>query len=83
MQPIFHYPVLTHQTSKYYTGELSSIKDKTYPDDIGDEIDTKASPSGCPYTFGNSPTGNPWEWIKTGDTMVQVKTSNKNKFTRV
>ena len=84
VQPIFHYPVLTHQTSKYYTGELSSIKDKTYPDDIGDEIDMKADPlKDCPYTFGNSPTGNPWEWIKTGDTMVQVKTSNKNKFTRV
>lgn len=84
-QPIFHYPVLTHQTSKYYTGDdLSSIKDKTYPDNIGENIDTKSDlPRGCPYTFGNSPTGNAWEWIKTGDTMVQVKTNNKNKFTRI
>lgn len=44
----------------------------------------KADPlKDCPYTFGNSPTGNPWEWIKTGDTMVQVKSSTKNRFTRV
>ena len=58
MQPIFHYPVLTHQTSKYYTGELSSTKNKKYPDDIGDQIDMKADPlKDCPYTFGNSPTG--------------------------
>ena len=57
VQPIFHYPVLTHQTSKYYTGELSSIKGKKYPDEIGDQIDMKASPSNCPYTFGNSPIG--------------------------
>lgn len=75
---------MTHQTSKYYTGELSSTKNKKYPDDIGDQIDMKADPlQDCPYTFGNSPTGQPWEWIKTGDTMVQVKSSTKNRFTRV
>lgn len=55
---LYHYPVLTHITTKVYDGSISSIVSTTlkYSDTLGENIDylVEELPSSCPYDFTSS-----------------------------
>ena len=81
---LYHYPVLTHMTTKNFVSNVSSIisSNVSYSDNIGGDIDYLQSslPDGCPYTFDKADGTNDWQWIKTGDDMQHTKTKEKISF---
>ena len=83
---LYHYPVLTHVTTKVYDGSISSIVSTTlkYSDGLGENVDylIEELPSSCPYTFSTTISRPAWQWIKTGDDMQHVKTKDKISFQR-
>ena len=57
VNPIFHYPVVTRvQKGWRYASSISEFE-------VGDNLDTIDTPSGCPFNLGN------WEWVKIGSTF--------------
>ena len=83
---LYHYPVLTHQTTENHVGTLSNVLSSNvkYTEHIGGDIDhlQPGLPAGCPYTFEKADGTNDWQWIKTGDDMRHVKKKEKISFTR-
>jgi hypothetical protein len=83
---LYHYPVLTHVTTKVYDGSISSIVSTTlkYSDSLGENVDylIEELPSSCPYRFSTTLGRPAWQWIKTGDDMQHVKTKDKISFQR-
>lgn len=80
-EPVFHFPVLTHQTATQYPRSNSGpIK---YSEEVGGEIDytLSAVPADCPYTFKQI-QGKDWKWLKVGDDVQCQKTDAYEKFTR-
>lgn len=82
-QALWHYPVLTHITTKYFSTTSANISSRLeYGESLGEDIDHIVDlPEECPYEFPTDADQN-WEWVKTGDDMQHIKTKERISFQR-
>lgn len=80
-QPVYHYPVLTHQTesSGRWTGGGSVL---SYSSAVGQDIDHIVNAnqlSGCPLDFSKGQQElKAWQWIKVADEVTQTKSKKEH-----